>query len=160
MTIQKFLFYLLVSVATCVTDACFAASPELGTKAPDIKVAHWISKPIKDGSIIGKTVVLEFWGTWCPPCRKMIPHMNKLSSKFAGENVVFISLTYESPEVVKTFLKKTKMNTSVVVDNNYETWKAYGISSVPTVFVINDEGIVSWQGHPYNLTEEQLTAVR
>ena len=149
---------MLITIGLCISSLNPTRANELkeGESAPDIKVSHWISKPLADNSISGKTIILEFWGTWCPPCRKMIPHMNKLAGKFANDKTIFISLTYEDPEIVRKFLKKTTMDTSVVVDDKFKTWKAYGVSAVPYVVVINQKGQIAWKGHPYNLTEEKL----
>jgi len=104
-------------------------------------------------------VVLEFWATWCTPCVRNIPHINELQQKFEGENVQFISISDEPKETIELFLKKRKMNGWAGIDNKGNTFKNYHITGRPATFIIDDKGMVVFQGDPSKVTEELLTNI-
>jgi thiol-disulfide isomerase/thioredoxin len=138
----------------------FPGEKEETVKAPNIEIAQWMQGEIKaeKGKTFyeGKTLVLEFWATWCGPCRRIIPHMNELVEKFACDSVVFLSLTSEKKDVVKKFMEKHLMKARVALDNNGSTFEAYGISGIPQMFLIDKKGNIQWGGHPAMFSEEAL----
>lgn len=116
-----------------------------------IVVDSWISKEPK---IEGKFRVVEFWATWCGPCKRSIPHLNELSKKFK-KDIVFIGVTDESPAQVKTMKEPVIEYYSASAPKN-EMYKTLNMKAVPHTLVINPKGIVCWEGGPENLTEELL----
>jgi thiol-disulfide isomerase/thioredoxin len=136
--------------------------------APALSVAKWVKgEPVKLEDGKGKNIyVVEFWATWCPPCRESIPHLTQLQKKYKDANVVVVGVTDEDEETVAPFLKKMgdKMDYHVALDKDGETYKAFEaiapIPGIPTAFVINKDGKVVWHGHPMDKLEdvlEQLT---
>jgi len=89
----------------------------------------------------GKVVVLDFWATWCPPCRKELPVIEKLSADFA-DKVLFYGVNDEDPGTVKDFIKKNQYHMTVLVDNNKEVHRRYGVSAIPTLLIIDKQGII------------------
>ncbi len=124
----------------------------IGDKAPDIKVAKWMNA---EPNLKGKKLFLEFWATWCGPCKKMIPHLNELNLKY-GKDLTFISMTNESPDVIAEFLKKNQMKAFVALDDKGKTNESFGVKFIPHAFLINEAGVIDWAGHPGTLTEEQI----
>lgn len=133
-----------------------AEFPEVGTAAPALAIAEWLTGEIEgENPLAGKTIILEFWATWCSPCIKAIPHLNALQSEF-GKQIVFISITDEKPSRVRRFLEKTSMSSSVVLDDQRRTYTAYGVDAIPQTFLIDSAGVVRWYGHPDELTEDGI----
>jgi len=91
----------------------------------------------------GKVVVLDFWATWCGPCRKELPILDKLSQQYQDKGVVVLGVNDEDNATVKSFLKKNNYNFTVLMDSKEEAHRGYGIHGIPTVVVINREGVVS-----------------
>lgn len=157
---------LLLTLAV-VTSAVGAFAADLGDPAADLRVAEWVKgTPVKLADGKGKTVfVVEFWATWCPPCRASIPHLSELQKQFQDRGVVFIGVSQESPDVVKKFVEKMgdRMNYTVAADDDGATAKgymdAYAINGIPHAFIVDKEGRVIWHGHPMAGLEETLTNV-
>lgn len=123
----------------------------VGKSVPEIDAGSWFNNDGKQVSLAdlkGKVTVVEFWATWCPPCRKSIPHLNKLHKKYKDNDVVIIGLSNEKSEKVKDFVKKQDMK--YIVGAGSKSGRAYGVRGIPTVFVIGTDGTLLWQGHPMN----------
>ena len=72
-----------------------------GAPAPDIHISKWLNyNPSEKNIFKGKTIVLEFWATWCRPCINSIPHINQLVEQFACDSVMFISISKEQTETL------------------------------------------------------------
>ncbi|MCX6906649.1 MAG: TlpA disulfide reductase family protein [Verrucomicrobia bacterium] len=133
-----------------------AFAAELGDPAPALQVAEWVKgQPVELAAGKGKNIfVVEFWATWCPPCRQSIPHLTELQKKFKDKNVVFVAVTDEQAPVVKEFVGKMgdKMDYTVAVDKDRKTAVAYleafGVGGIPHAFIVDKEGRIVWQGHP------------
>ncbi|MBI3737149.1 TlpA family protein disulfide reductase [Candidatus Sumerlaeota bacterium] len=139
---------------------------DIGSAAAPLQVSHWIKGEAVDlqAGRGQKVYVIEFWATWCPPCRASIPHLSELQKKFK-ENVIFVGVTDEKPEVVEPFVKKMgeKMDYTVAVDDNAKTAKGYmdafKIEGIPHAFIVNKDGKIIWHGHPLDDLEETLEKV-
>ena len=142
---------------------------KIGDAAPKLQVAKWVQgEPVKEFDP-AKAYVVEFWATWCGPCRVSIPHLNELHEKFKDKDLVVIGQdVWERDEsLVEPFVKKMgeKMTYRVAMDDKSKeeqgamaiTWmKAAGQSGIPTAFVVNKQGKIAWIGHPMTLKEQVL----
>jgi thiol-disulfide isomerase/thioredoxin len=133
----------------------------IGTEAPPLTITDWLQNTPVDTNLAGKFRVLEFWATWCIPCLKAVPHMNKLQEKMKGGNIVFLSVTSESPEKVKTTLQKVSFETIVVSDQTRAIHRGLGIeykgtTRLPRTVLIDDKNKIIWYGNPQKLTEKML----
>ncbi len=134
----------------------------VGDPAPKLAVKEFVKGDPVANLEKGKTYVVEFWATWCGPCRTSIPHLTKLQKKH--KEVVFIGVSvFESDQkLVKPFVEKMgeQMGYRVAMDDVPEGSKANegqmakswmdasGQEGIPTAFVINGEGKIAWIGHP------------
>lgn len=134
----------------------WGTAAELGDKAPELKVLEWAKgEPLTlaDVQNAKKVAVVEFWATWCPPCRASIPHLTELQKKYK-DTVVFIGVSAESAETVKSFVEKQaeKMDYRVVIDSDRGTTKGYmdafGIQSIPHAFLVDQKGQIVYHAHP------------
>jgi thiol-disulfide isomerase/thioredoxin len=123
-----------------------------------IYIGSWVQDSLGgEKPFEGKTVVLEFWSTWCAPCIKAIPHLNALAEEFANETVVFAAVSNERAVTAQKFLEKTPMRMSVFVDTeNSLTHLLFGVRVIPRTFIIGPDGVIRWTGHPERLTRELL----
>lgn len=137
------------------------ASP-IGKPAPAIHVAEWVKGAPLEHFEKGRIYVVDFWATWCGPCRAAIPHLTRLVKKHPGEVEVIgisISETQETPEDreyigrVRAFVRKMgdQMDYRVAVDRPdrfmHSTWfKPAATGGIPTAYIIDREGRVAWVG--------------
>jgi thiol-disulfide isomerase/thioredoxin len=115
----------------------------------------------------GKVYVIEFWATWCPPCRASMPHLSDLAEKWREKGLVVLGVSDEDPAKVRAFLDKDewkqKARYVLATDPDRSTHTAYmraaGQEGIPTAFVVRD-GVVQWIGHPMELDKplEQIMA--
>ncbi|HEX5228199.1 MAG TPA: TlpA disulfide reductase family protein [Bryobacteraceae bacterium] len=89
----------------------------------------------------GKVVVLDFWATWCPPCREELPYVVKLRQEFAGK-VEFYGINDEDSGTVKDFLRKHSYDMTVLMDGKRQVHRQYGVSSIPTMLIIDKQGVI------------------
>ncbi len=131
-----------------------ATGASLGDPAPKLTVEKWVKgSPVTLGRGTNLYVV-EFWATWCPPCRVSIPFLSGLQKKFAKQGVVFIGVSSEETEAVEPFVKAQggKMDYHVGVDStgaSSRDWmQAYGQNGIPHAFVVSTSGDLVWHGYP------------
>lgn len=129
------------------------AKSVLNQKAPELLVEKGLTpEPKREG----KFVLIDFWATWCGPCRKAIPELNALQKKF-GDKLVVIGISDEKEDAVKA-MKEPAMNYSVAIDTQARTKKALEVNGIPHLILIDPQGIVKWEGFPFlaghELTEE------
>lgn len=96
---------------------------------------------LKD-AIKGKVVFLNFWATWCGPCKEEMPSMEALYKKFKDKGFVFltISVDYEGLKPVKAFIEKNRYTFPVLLDPKCETLDLFAVTRIPTTFIIDREG--------------------
>lgn len=165
---MKKLFSLLLSltiVPGLVATAAAKGKAAVGDPAAPLKIAEWVKGNAVDlAAVKGKqVVVVEFWATWCGPCRTSIPHLTEMQKKF--KDVIFIGVSNEEAGDVKPFVKKMgeKMDYTVAVDEDGKTsagyMEAYGIDGIPHAFIVDKEGRIAWLGHPMGGLEQVLAEV-
>ena len=143
----------LVTLAAAVSlayaiDVQAGGSDLLGKQPPEIKAAGFINAdtPPTLAALKGKVAVVEFWATWCPPCRKSIPDLIKLQTAKAKEGLVIVGLSNEEKEKVEEFAKKIGM--TYIVGYGSESGNDYGADTIPRAFVVGKDGMVAWTGNP------------
>jgi len=152
MPIRRLLAAVLAACAGTVAHAQ-QTTLKIGDAAPPLSVAEWVQGDV-NGLQSGKVNLVEFWATWCGPCRKSIPKLDELHDDLAGKGLVVIGISDEKPEVVKSFVRGrgSGMSYAVGVDDNKRTnqaWmKAAGRNGIPAAFLVSRDGKIAWVGHP------------
>ncbi len=135
-------------------DANVPARPANAVKAPDFQLASIDGKTFNLSDLEGKVILLNFWGTWCPPCRREIPDFIELYDKYnrEGLEIVGITLSSGSANDIAAFVKNWNMNYPVLTDiSNNETQlvtaeygraTGYPITGIPTTFLIDRDGYI------------------
>ena len=129
----------------------------LGTQAPKLTVEKWLTPaPVTPG----KFVLVDFWATWCGPCRSVIPKLNDMQAKF-NDRLVIVGLSDESESAVR-LMKSPVMNYSVAIDTKARTKREVEVTAIPHAMLIDPQGNVRFEGNPHGLTvpllEELLNA--
>jgi thiol-disulfide isomerase/thioredoxin len=93
----------------------------------------------------GMVVLVNFWATWCPPCREEIPSMQRLKAKFAGKPFVILAVDMgESGASVKAFLKEVRLDAVMLLDIDGEALKKWKVFAFPTSFVVDPQGKIRY----------------
>ena len=110
--------------------------------APDFDLQDLEGNTVKLSDLKGKVVFVNFWATWCPPCRREIPHFIELRDELGDQGFEILGIAIDPREFnsVAPFVKKTGMNYPVMLDKKDVTKLYGGIVSIPTTFVVNREG--------------------
>jgi thiol-disulfide isomerase/thioredoxin len=112
------------------------------------------SKPF----VKGKPAVIEFWATWCPPCRQSIPHLNRLYESSEGKLQV-IGISQEDEGTIRSFREGTEMKYSVAIDSNGSLARHFGVRGIPCAVLVDAGGTVKWSGHPMDLNAAKIQAL-
>jgi len=127
----------------------------IGKKPPELQVKEWLNteEGYRLSELRGKAVLLDFWATWCPPCRRAMPHLQKLHEKYSKKGLVVVALTAETRSKVEPFIKQNNYTFPVALDDSRKTNQSYGIKSIPTTYLLGPTGRVVWQGNPLSTKE-------
>ena len=135
------------------------ANSFLFAEAPKLVVEKWLSENKPETK--GKYVLIEFWATWCGPCRRSIPLLNRFHAKYKDELVV-IGISHETEADVRK-LKSPQIEYYSAIDTQARTKKAVGVWGIPHVLILEPGGAVIWQGFPllkdYELTDEIIEKI-
>lgn len=103
-------------------------------------------KEVKLSDFVGKPIVINFWASWCPPCRAELPHFDKLAKEYEGKvNFLMVNLSGESKEKVKDFVKQNGYTFPLYFDDEDRGANAYSVSSIPVTVFITAEGNIGAQ---------------
>ncbi|MDE2924902.1 MAG: TIGR03435 family protein [Acidobacteriota bacterium] len=117
-------------------------------------------KDLALSSLLGQTVVFEFWATWCGPCVRIIPHWNGLVEKLSGKPISFISISADEDEDrLRGFLKTTPMRGVSAWDPDQEWFKAYQATPIPHTVIVDSAGRIAGITSPSNLTVAVLEKI-
>lgn len=139
---------LIAFAGLCLSTPAIAL--DVGNQAPDFELPG-VQEPVKLSKNQGKIVYLDFWASWCGPCRESFPWMNAMQAKFKqkGLQVIAINLDTKNDDAQK-FLSQHAAQFTVLFDSKGVTPRQYGVKGMPTSFLIGRDGKVLAQHKGFN----------
>jgi thiol-disulfide isomerase/thioredoxin len=133
-----------------VTLAAFPAPDDVmrmdlvGTFAPPLTDLHAVSGvfPASIAAMRGRVVLLDFWATWCGPCRIVAPKLSALQNRYGAQGLSVLGVAADDVQDIAAFARQTAVTYPLAADSRGETSGAYGVSSLPTLLVIDKRGVV------------------
>lgn len=138
-----------------------AGRPDLsGTEAPDFRLTDLDGRPHRLANYRGKVVVLDFWASWCAPCRRELPAIEKLHREYRSRGLVVLAVNSESEKVARSFVKKYGYTFTVLTDVEGSVFGDYAVSSIPVTIVVDKEGRISTHFIGFRGEAELLSSIR
>ncbi|MBI2329207.1 MAG: redoxin family protein [Chloroflexi bacterium] len=118
-------------------------APRVGRLAPDFTLTNLEGNSLTLSDLRGKAVFINFWATWCPPCRAEMPEIEAVYQQYKNKNVVVIGVDlYEDESLVRQYVERGGFSWTFVIDSNGEVTKNYAITAIPTSFFLDKEGVI------------------
>ncbi len=117
--------------------------PLKGHPAPDFTLRTVEGEPLALSDLRGKAVVLNFWATWCPPCRAEMPELQAAWEAYAPGGLVVLGVNQaEDAAAVQAYRQELGLTFPVVLDSQYQAAELYSVNSLPTTFFIDRDGVI------------------
>lgn len=148
---KKILLSFLAAVMIISGIAQIASAIEVGSQVSDFELADLNGNMVKLSDFKGKTVVINFWATWCPPCKKEMPDFDLLDKELKKKNdavLLAINMTdgkRDTKSKVEAFVKENGYGMRVLLDTEGKAAKLYDIKWLPTTVVVDRKGKLRWQ---------------
>jgi thiol-disulfide isomerase/thioredoxin len=147
MAVRAGIVFSVLLIASCAPQSAEESADMLGKPAPDFSLTSIDNQQVKLSDLKGKVVVLDFWATWCPPCRESLPKLNQLSADTGlggrGLKVLAINAQESAPDV-NGFIRSNHYTLPVLLDPDGSVERAYGADSLPTTIVVGRDGTVKY----------------
>ncbi len=137
--------------ANGIRDHPIKAKSFLNQAAPSLQVEKWLTDQPDTG---GKCVLLDFWATWCGPCRQSIPALNSFQERFK-DRLVIIGLSDETEQAVRR-MNNPKIEYAIAIDTQHRTESEVEVRAIPHTLLIDPNGIVRFERNPAYLNEKNL----
>lgn len=127
------------------------AYPHLGAAPPELEIAEWLNGgPHTLEALRGRAIIIDFWATWCLPCKKSVARLKQLYKELKGGGLVVIGVTaydeYQTAASLRAWIKEHAVPYVIAVDREKSTATAYKAPPPPYTLVIGKDGRVSWEG--------------
>lgn len=138
-----------ISLLVINFSGCFRSGSSASSLSGDIMETHDFTLNDLDGNTVtlsgykGKIIVINFWATWCPPCKAEIPDFIEVNNEYEGKNVQFLGISAENIETVRGFAKDYKINYVLLIDPGGTVFRKWNVSAIPHTFIIDAEGKVA-----------------
>jgi len=141
---------IIVVLGVIASSSVGQSSSSVGKKMPALKVRKWVStEKVTQDQLQGRPYVVEFWATWCPPCRKSTPHLVALAKKYKPRDLLIIGVSRDragTESDVKKFYRDYKMSYPVAMDAGLGNQLEF--DGIPYAFVVDHNNRIAWDGHP------------
>lgn len=133
-----------VLVSACSIGAAEGPEQLVGKEAPDFKLSLLGGGEVELSKLEGKNVVLlDFWATWCGPCRAVMPALQEVSNEYKSKGVRYLAVNLrEDTDKISSYLKSAKLDIEVPLDQTGKVADLYHVKGIPTMAVVDKKGIV------------------
>jgi peroxiredoxin len=136
----------------------------VGDTAPNFTLPDLAGKSVSLSQFRGKVVILDFWASWCAPCRASMPSLESLYDSVKGDGVVMLGVSLDRSESdAVTFLKQNGYTEMIALYGSLSSAEGvasrYGVYGIPHTFIIDREGIIRFSNHPMYLTASLLNSI-
>jgi thiol-disulfide isomerase/thioredoxin len=152
---MKNILSLLFVICLSTFVACARSEGSNIGKMVDLSKVEFIQNKV---DIKGSPAIVEFWATWCPPCRASIPHMNEIYNEYKGKGLKVVGISDEATGTIQNFAKG-KIDYAVGRDAGGAMMRAFGIDAIPHAMLVSKEGKVVWEGHPMELEKAEIEKI-
>lgn len=122
-----------------------AGALDAGAKMPEIGLTDLSGKPVNAASLAGKVVIVDFWATWCAPCKEELPILQKLYKKYGAQGLVIVGVSVDKDASnIQSFVKKLGLSFPVVHDANHQVSGRYQPPRMPSSYIVDRKGIVKY----------------
>lgn len=129
-------------LSTSISDETLTSGAQIGKPAPDFALLDLNGQPVSLNSL-GKPVLVNFWATWCPPCRYEMPFIQEIHEEWANKGLVVLAINVgENPSTVSDFVQDNNYSFPVLLDTDQRVALEYGIRTFPTTIFIDKDGII------------------
>ena len=127
----------------CDTGPASSGRAELGNSAPDFTLPDLDGNTVRLSDFRGKVVFLNFWATWCPPCRAEMPDIEKVHQKYKDQDVVVLGIDLrENASTVRAFVEGGGYTWAFLLDTTGEVGSMYRVSAIPTSYFVDKKGVI------------------
>ena len=129
-------------VTGCATGSA-SSGAQVGNLAPDFELRDLDGKTVSLRGLRGSPVLLNFWATWCPPCRAEMPYLQQIYEQWTSQGLVLLTINLmESSSEVRGFMQSNGLSFPVLLDSTGSVGTKYNVSGIPTTFFIDKDGII------------------
>lgn len=130
--------------------------PAVGYHASDFELNTLAGEPVHLSDLRGRPVVVNFWATWCGPCRDEMPLLEAAHNRY-GDELAVLAVNYDEPqESVQAFVDELELTLPILLDPRARVQQLYRVRAFPTTYFLDDEGVIRFH-HIGVLNEKQLT---
>lgn len=113
-----------------------------GNRLPDVEFMTFAGDPIRLKEMVGQPLIVNFWATWCGPCKQEIPLLQDAFDKHQSDGLKLIAITDEDKSVVEPFVQNQGMTFPIMFDKSGRASNKYGIQGIPTTFFLDRDGVI------------------
>lgn len=118
--------------------------PRVGFRAPGFSAGTLKGSSLALGDFRGKVVLINFWATWCIPCRVEMPSMEHLYSRYGGRDFEILAISGgEGMRVVRPFIENLKLSFPVLLDEDFEVHNKYQVTAIPSSYLVDKNGVIT-----------------
>ncbi len=159
MRLRRIFFATLLVAITCSNAHAGMADlingVKVGSQLPPVELHYLGTAP----TVVDHLVLIDFWATWCEPCRTSIPSLNALQARFATKGLVVIGVSPETAEVVLPFLQTVPLHYAIAIDDSSGLHKSLHIRALPYAMFVSRSGRIVWRGQTAEIDDALVNAL-